>query len=48
MHFDRTAVAAVIEYSRRLQSIHKLSTRFNDIIEILYEADAWARISENR
>ncbi|NLK34227.1 MAG: Lon protease family protein, partial [Gracilibacteraceae bacterium] len=46
MHFDRTAVAAVIEYSRRLaEHKHKLSTRFNDIIEILYEADAWARIS---
>ena len=46
MHFDRTAVAAVIEYSRRLaEHKHKLSTRFNDIIEVLYEADAWARIA---
>ncbi|MGE5632131.1 MAG: Lon protease family protein [Caulobacteraceae bacterium] len=42
-HFDRTAVACVVEYSRRLaEHKHKLSTRFNDIVEILYEADAWA------
>ncbi len=45
LHFDCSAAAAVIEYSRRLaEHKHKLSTRFNDIIEILYEADAWARI----
>ncbi len=45
LHFDRSAVACVIEYSRRLaEHKQKLSTRFNDIVEILYEADAWARI----
>jgi len=45
LHFDNTGVAAVVEYSRRLsEHKHKLSTRFNDIIEVLYEADAWARI----
>lgn len=45
MKFDRNAVAAVIEYSRRLaEHKDKLSTRFNDIVEILYEADAWAGI----
>lgn len=42
-HFDRAAVACVIEHSRRLaEHKNKLSTRFNDIVEILYEADAWA------
>lgn len=42
-HFDRVAVACVIEHSRRLaEHKNKLSTRFNDIVEILYEADAWA------
>jgi len=42
-HFDREAVGCVIEHSRRLaEHKHKLSTRFNDIIEVLYEADAWA------
>ncbi|MDD4503970.1 MAG: ATP-binding protein [Clostridiaceae bacterium] len=46
MHFDKSAVAAVIEYSRRLaEHKDKLSTRFNDIVEILYEADAWTRIA---
>ncbi|MCQ1531457.1 Lon protease family protein [Lutispora saccharofermentans] len=46
MHFDCTAVAYIIDYSRRLADHkHKLSTRFNDIVEILYEADAWARIA---
>ncbi|MFA7573648.1 MAG: ATP-binding protein, partial [Lutispora sp.] len=48
MHFDCTAVATIIEYSRRLADHkHKLSTRFNDIVEILYEADAWARIDSS-
>lgn len=47
MHFDRSGVAAVVEYSRRLADHkNKLSTRFNDIVEILIEADAWARIDE--
>jgi lon-related putative ATP-dependent protease len=45
LHFDSTGVASVVEYSRRLaEHKHKLSTRFNDIVEILIEADAWARI----
>lgn len=48
LHFDCTAAAAVIDYSRRLADHkHKLSTRFNDIVEILYEADAWARIDSS-
>ncbi len=42
-HFDRAGVAQVVEYSSRLsEHQEKLSTRFNDIVEILYEADAWA------
>lgn len=45
LHFDNTGVAVVINYSRKLaEHKHKLSTRFNDIIEILYEADAWCRM----
>lgn len=48
LHFDCTAVAQVINYSRRLaEHKHKLSTRFNDIVEILYEADAWARLDSS-
>ena len=45
LHFDCGAVASVVEYSRRLaEHKNKLSTRFNDIVEVLYEADAWARL----
>ena len=44
-HFDRLGVAKIMEYSSRLADHQKkLSTRFNDIVEILYEADAWAGI----
>ena len=44
-HFDCAAVAKTIEYSVRLaEHQKKLSTRFNDIVELLYEADTWAGI----
>jgi len=44
-HFDRFAVARVVEHSAR-QADHqdKLSTRFNEIVELLCEADAWAEL----
>ena len=42
-HFDRSGVARVVDYSVRLaEHQEKLTTRFNEIVEILYEADAWA------
>jgi lon-related putative ATP-dependent protease len=44
-HFDRSGVARVVEYSSRLaEHQEKLTTRFNEIVEILYEADAWAEL----
>lgn len=44
-HFDRSAVSKVIEYSTRLGgSQKKLTTRFNEIVELLCEADAWATL----
>jgi len=44
-HFERGAVAKVVEYSSRLaEDQEKLSTRFNELVEILYEADAWAAV----
>lgn len=47
LHFDAPAVCRLIEYSRRLaDNKEKLSTRFNDIVEVLYEADAWARLDK--
>lgn len=42
--FDASAVARVIEYSSRLAGHReKLSTRFNEIAEIVAEAGMWAR-----
>lgn len=48
-HFDRSGVAKVVEYSSRLiESQNKLSTRFNDIADILCESCAWAEIDEKK
>lgn len=45
-HFDRSGVARLVEFSSRLADHQKkLSTRFNEIVEIIYEADAWARMA---
>jgi len=42
-HFHREAVARVVEFSARLaERQDKMSTRFNEVVELLYEADAWA------
>ncbi|MFW6308541.1 MAG: Lon protease family protein [bacterium] len=42
-HFDAEAVSKVIEYSSRLTGDReKMSTRFNELLELLYESDAWA------
>ena len=44
-HFSVDAVAKVIEFaSRRAASQNKLTTQFNEIVELLCEADAWARL----
>jgi lon-related putative ATP-dependent protease len=44
-HFDRAAVAKVVEYATRLSgSQNKLTTRFNDVVELLCEADTWATV----
>lgn len=41
--FSAEAVAAMIDFSSRLAGDrNKLSTRFNEIIEIMYEADIWS------
>lgn len=42
--FDASAVAEVLEYSARLAGDQeKLSTRFNQVAEVVFEAGAWAR-----
>lgn len=46
--FHRSAVARLVEYSSRLAGHQqKLSTRFNDQVEIMYEADTWARLAHD-
>lgn len=48
-HFDRSGVSKVVEYSSRLiENQNKLSTRFNDIADILCESCAWAEIDEKK
>ncbi len=43
LHFDKSGVAKVVEYASWLvEDQKKLSTRFNDIVEILCEACMWA------
>jgi len=45
IHFDPTGVAAMVDYSSRLaEDQSKLSTLFNEIVELLYEASTWAAI----
>ena len=45
LHFDPTGVAKAVEYSSRLvEDQSKLTTRFNDMVEILSESCTWAEI----
>ncbi|MBP2644821.1 MAG: lon [Firmicutes bacterium] len=42
-HFDKKAVKKVVEYATRVSgSQNKLTTKFNEVVELLCEADAWA------
>jgi len=42
--FDRGAVARTLEQSARIAGDqHRLSMRFNEIIDVLYESSAWAK-----
>ncbi|HEX6594313.1 MAG TPA: AAA family ATPase [Bacillota bacterium] len=48
-HFDRTAVAKIVEYSTRIAGHqNKLSTRFNQLVEVIYEADTWAKMMDDQ
>jgi lon-related putative ATP-dependent protease len=47
-HFDRSGVASVVEFSSRLAGDQeKLSTRFNEVAEIIYESCAWATLQNS-
>ena len=44
--FDKTALSAIIEYSSRLAAHqNKLTAKFNQLVEVIYEADQWASIN---
>ncbi|AOY76332.1 Lon protease family protein [Clostridium formicaceticum] len=47
-HFDASGVARLIEYSSRLTgNQNKLTTRFNKIIEVIIEANQWAKLDNS-
>ncbi len=46
---DKTAVAKIVEYASKLSdSKKKLSTRFNDLTEIIAEACTWAKLAKSK
>ena len=48
-HFDKSGVAEVVNYSSWLvQDQNKLTTRFSEIVNILGEAETWAKIEGSR
>ena len=48
-HLDTGAVAKIMEYSSRLaDNQEKLSTRFNDLAQIIGEAATWAKMNKSK
>lgn len=48
-NFDKTAVAKIVEFSSKLSnSKNKISTRFNDITEIIAESATWAKLDKSK
>ena len=48
-HLDSSAVAKIMEYSSRLaDNQDKLSTRFNDLAQIIGEAATWAKMKKSK
>ncbi|MBR3001953.1 MAG: AAA family ATPase [Clostridia bacterium] len=48
-HLDKTAMARIIEYSSKIAGNHnKLSTRFNDLAQIIGEAATWAKLAKSK
>ena len=46
-HLDKGAMAKLVEFASKLAgSHHKISTRFNDLIQVVGEAATWAKISK--
>ena len=48
-HLDRGAMAKLVEYGSKLAGSHsKVSTRFDDLIQVVGEAATWAKISRSK
>ena len=48
-HLDRNAMAKLVEYASKLAgNHHKVSTRFDDLIQIVGEAATWAKIAKSK
>ena len=48
-HLDRSAMAKLVEYGSKLAgSHHKVSTRFDDLMQVVGEAATWAKISKSK
>ncbi len=48
-HLDKSAMSKLIEYSSKLAGSHKkLSTRFDNLIQVAGEAATWAKISKSK
>lgn len=48
-HLDKKAMVRLVEYASKLAGSHsKISTRFDDLIQIVGEAATWARIDKSK
>ena len=48
-HLDKSAMAKLVEYASKLAGSHdKISTRFDDLIQIVGEAATWAKIAKSK
>ena len=48
-HLDKEAMAKLVEYGSKLAGSHsKVSTRFDDLIQVVGEAATWAKISRSK
>ncbi len=48
-HLDKTAMAKLVEYASKIAGSHnKVSTRFDDLIQVVGEAATWAKLSKSK
>ena len=48
-HLDKSAMARLVEYGSKLAGNHnKVSTRFDDLMQVIGEAGTWAKLSRSK